>query len=61
MEVVSAGMPQWGRDQLIAELTPARNFCGTRERFNEGRDRLIAELRSAIRSRGGNHPPVNAA
>ena len=35
---------QWGRDQLIAELTPPRSLSLAAGRLQWGRDQLIAEF-----------------
>src|SRR5437763_937234 len=52
---ISAPSLQWGRDRLIAEMTPAYPHFPDRCRLQWGRDRLIAEMRlkQAAKKRAG--------
>jgi len=43
---IASGTLQWGRDQLIAEMSLRSMRCKLQHQLQWGRDQLIAEMRS---------------
>ena len=42
--MAEAGALQWGRDQLVAEMTRSQDCCSAHEPLQWGRDQLVAEM-----------------